>query len=229
MTPIKLSYNTMMTCRVLAMTSGLPIYSDPGLREDTFCLVAISDILEAANCSNDVATEMEKTDILNEWSVRLSPEDCTEALKWVLEHTNPKRVLRFLAYNHTFYFMTDEERLDSMFRGGRLDFFMEHCKRLSLLQRLHLVEEALWLADLTVEKDLGGKAMPDLLRFCKTLLYRIKLPDESPAKSRLNLLWAGVATMLWELDVDIPLHLRKMRFRDLELGVKEVIRKIALG
>lgn len=224
----QLSHNAEMARTLLAMTIGLPIYSDPGLREDTYWLISIDDILTAANCFADVEREMRENDVLNETCCPDSWE-CGEALKWALEKTNPERILALLAHDNAFYFMTEGEETSSMFEDGKLHFFMEHCRRLPRARRLKIVAEAIHLADWTANKGVGAKAMPDLLRFAKEELANIKLQRGSPAYSRRNLLWAGIQCMIGDIDRKVAPVMRRVTFSDLKFGASEMVRLTVAG
>ena len=213
----KLSYNTEMVRRILAMTISLPIYSDTGLREDTFCLVGISDILEAANCFADVEREMRETDVLNKRS-HPSPEECVEALQWVLEKTgDPIRFLHILAGKYTLYFLQDGDETAGLFEGKHLAFFKDFVGKRSAWQRLELAGEAVRLAERSSDARL------DLLHFAREVLEGIKYELNCRAFHRRNLLVGGLETILDDEERHTPPHLRRVSTKDIRFGINEMI------
>lgn len=215
----QLSHNAEMARRVLAMTIGLPIDSDPGLREDTFWLTGISDILVAGNCYKDVEREMQEMDTLNK-RCHPTPEECIEALKWVLEKTDdPIRFLHILSSQHTLYFLQDGDKTVGLFEGNKLAFYEDYIGKRSAYQRLQLAEEAVRLAEKT-------EVRLDLLHFAREVLQGIKYDLNCPADHRRNLIVGSLETILDDDDRKTPPDRRRVSTKDVRFGIDQMLGKL---
>jgi hypothetical protein len=216
MTP-KLSYNTEMARRILAMTISLPINSDTGLREDTFWLGDINDILVAANCRPEVYREMQETDVLNK-RCHPSPKECVEALHWVLEKTqNPIRVMHILAGKYTLYFLQDGDETVSLFEEKHLAFFKDFVGKLSARRRLEIAEEAVRLAERSKNAQL------DFLYFARDVLQRIVYELNCPAFHRRNLIVASLETLIHDEEQGVPPDLKCVSTKDIRFGIDRML------
>ena len=212
---LQLSHNAEMARRVLAMTISLPIYSDTGLREDTFWLVGISDIL--GDSFANVEREMRETDVLN-MRCHPTPEECVEALKWVLEKTNdPIRCLHILCGKYTLYFLQDGDETVSLFEGNRLAFYEDFVGKRSARQRLELAGEAVRLAE-------QSEVRLDMLHFARDVLQGIKYELHCPADHRRNLLIGSLEMILDDDHCKTPPDLRRVSTKDVSFGISELLR-----
>lgn len=217
---VQLSYNAEMVRRILAMTISLPIYSDTGLREDTFCLVGISDILEAANCFADVEREMRETGVLN-MRCHPGPKECVEALQWVLGKTgNPIRFLHILSGEYTLYFLQDEDEAVGLFEDKYLAFFKDFVGKLSARRRLEIAEEAVLLA------ECSSNARLDFLHFAREVLEEIKYELNCPAFHRRNLIVGSLEALIDDEERHTPPNLRRVSTKDIRFGVDQMLGRL---
>ncbi len=193
--------------------------------DETFELMSINDILQAAGCSKEVHKAYE------EWVVPghiqshcpMRPKECVEVLQWVLEKTNdPIRVLHVLCGDYTLYFLNDMDKTstDGLFDGAALTFYEDFCKKSSVRLRLAVVLEALKMAERHIHVRV------DMLYFAMKLLAELKFPRGAPAHHRRNLIYGALETVSDDEAHRVTADLRCVSLKDVMFGVEELKRVV---
>jgi hypothetical protein len=216
-----LSHDAEMLRRVIAMMCGLPIDSDPALREDASGFTLLDGMFEGWQGYASALREI-TPHVLNT-SCTLTPGQCRHTLRWVLEKTGLQEALRMLAWKNTAHFLRDGDTMGDLFDDDILIFFKEFVDTLSVRQKLIVAKVCMDLADQVKETQY------DFLGFARDVLLGIKYEMHCPADHRRNLIVGGLDMLIDVQGRGIVRGVRHVSRKDVAFGIVDMVISMSGG